>query len=78
MLHDGRKSVGKVCILAVALDAIYQVIVQRWVYPGGGLLVARIHAFMPYELARGPVNRVARRSKGPSAPAPASTTASDK
>jgi hypothetical protein len=61
MLKDGWKSVGKVFVLAIVLDAIYQFIVQRWVYPGEAVLVAIILAIFPYLLVRGPVNRIARR-----------------
>lgn len=62
MLENGWKSIGKVFILAIMLDVIYQFIVQRWVYPGEAVLVAIILAILPYLLIRGPVNRIARRS----------------
>jgi hypothetical protein len=61
MLKDGWKGIGRVFILAVVLDAVYQFIVQRWVYPGEAVLVAIILAIIPYLLFRGPVNRIARR-----------------
>ena len=61
MLRDGWKSVGRVFILAIVIDVIYQLIVFRWVYPVEALLVAAILAFIPYLLIRGPVNRIARR-----------------
>lgn len=61
MVKDGWKSVGKVFVLAIVLDAIYQFIVQRWVYPGEAVLVAIILAIFPYLLVRGPVNRIVRR-----------------
>ena len=56
----GWKSVGRIFILAVLIDVVYQVIVFRWVYPGEALIVAAILALVPYVLLRGPVNRVAR------------------
>lgn len=62
MLKDGWKSVGRIFILALVLDAVYQIIVLRWVYPGEAVLVAIILAIVPYLLIRGPVNRIARRS----------------
>jgi hypothetical protein len=62
-LKDGWKSVGKVFILAIVLDAIYQFIALRWFYPGEAVVVAIILAIVPYLLVRGPVNRVARRSR---------------
>jgi hypothetical protein len=63
MLRDGWKSVGRIFILAIIIDAIYQFIVFRWFYPGEAILVAAILAFIPYLLIRGPVNRIARLKK---------------
>jgi hypothetical protein len=60
MLRDGWKSVGRVFILGIIIDAIYQFIVFRWFYPGEAILLAAILAFIPYLLIRGPVNRIAR------------------
>ena len=61
LLRDGWKDVGKVFVIAIVMDVVYQLIVLRWVYPGEVLLVAAVLAFLPYLLIRGPVNRVARR-----------------
>ena len=63
MFRDGWKSVGKVFVIAVLIDAAYQYIVQRWFYPFEALLVAAILAFVPYLIIRGPVNRIRRRKK---------------
>lgn len=60
MLRDGWKSVGRVFIVAIIIDVVYQLIVFRWVYPVEALLVAAILALMPYLVIRGPVNRIAR------------------
>ena len=60
MLRDGWKAMGKVFVIAVVIDLVYQLIVFRWFYPGEALLVAVILAFIPYLLIRGPVNRIAR------------------
>jgi len=60
MLRSGWKSVGKVFVIAIIIDLVYQLIVFRWFYPGEALLVAIILAFIPYLLIRGPVNRIAR------------------
>lgn len=66
LLREGWKSVGKIFVIAVIIDAVYQFIVLRWLYPGEALLVAAILAFVPYLLIRGPVNRIARRwRRGP-------------
>ena len=59
MLKNGWKSIGKVFILAIVLDVVYQLIEHRWtVYPGEAVLVAIILAIVPYLLIRGPVNRI--------------------
>ena len=60
MMKDGWKSVGKVFILALVLDAIYQFIVQRFIYPGEAIITAFILAILPYLILRGLVTRVFR------------------
>lgn len=60
LLRDGWKSVGRVFILAIVIDAVYQFIVFRWFYPGEALVLAFVLAIVPYLLVRGPVNRIAR------------------
>jgi hypothetical protein len=61
MLKSGWKSVGKIFILAVVLDAVYQYIELKWFYPGEAILVALVLAFVPYLLLRGTVNRLTPR-----------------
>jgi hypothetical protein len=61
LFQQGRKDVGKVFILAAALDSVYQLIVHRGVYVLELLIVATVLAIVPYVLIRGPVNRIARR-----------------
>ncbi len=63
LLREGWKAVGRVFILAVVMDVIYQLIVQGWLYPGEVIIVAIILAVVPYLLIRGPVNRIARRRR---------------
>jgi hypothetical protein len=65
MLKDGWKSVGKVFVLAVVLDVIYQVIVERFVYPGEAIVVAFVLAIVPYVILRGLVTRLASRKMNP-------------
>ena len=60
ILRDGWKSVGRVFLLAIVLDVIYQLYVLHFVYPGEAITVALILAIVPYLILRGPVNRVAR------------------
>jgi hypothetical protein len=52
--------VGRVFVFAIVMDAAYQLIVFRWLYPVEALLVAVILALVPYLLIRGPVNRIAK------------------
>ena len=71
LLQDGWKSVGRIFILAIIIDAAYQFIVFRWFYPGEALIVAFVLALVPYVVIRGPVNRIARlklQSPGVNAP----------
>jgi hypothetical protein len=58
---EGWKSVGKVFILAMVLDAVYQLIEEHFIYPGEMVIVAFILAILPYLILRGLVTRVARR-----------------
>ena len=58
LLRQGWKDVGKVFILAIVLDAIYQVIAHRGVYILELLIVAPTLAFVPYLLMRGPITRL--------------------
>ena len=60
LLRDGWKSVGRVFLLAVGIDGLYQFIVFRWFYPAEALIVAIVLAFVPYVLIRGPVTRLVR------------------
>ena len=61
MLKDGWKSVGKVFILAMILDAVYQIVALRFVYPGEVIIVAFVLAILPYLLLRGLVTQLFSR-----------------
>jgi hypothetical protein len=63
LLHEGWKSVGKIFILAVILDVVYQLEVHSSVYLGETLIVSFVLAILPYLLLRGPINRVMRLGK---------------
>lgn len=67
-LKDGWKDVGRVFVLAIVIDAIYQAIVLRWFYPGEALITATILAIVPYVLLRGPVRRWASNRSPSSRP----------
>jgi hypothetical protein len=60
LLKSGLKSVTRVLIFALVMDAIYQIIALRWFYPGEAILAALLLAFVPYLLIRGPANRIAK------------------
>jgi hypothetical protein len=61
LIREAWTSVAKVFVMAVIMDVIYQLIVQRWVYPVEVLIVAFLLAVVPYVLIRGPINRLLRR-----------------
>lgn len=71
MIKDGWKSVGKVFILALVLDVVYQIIVLRFVYPGEAVIVAFVLAILPYLILRGLVTRLAGKKHAATSPAPA-------
>jgi hypothetical protein len=58
LLRDGWKDIAKVFTMAVVMDVIYQLSVERWVYPTESLIVAVGLAIIPYLLLRGPVTRI--------------------
>src|SRR5712671_2165677 len=48
-------------LVAATLDAIYQLIIHKFIYPLELLFTATLLALVPYFVLRGPVNRIARR-----------------
>jgi len=60
LLREAFKSVLKLFIVAILLDAIYQWEVLHWFYPGEALIVATILALVPYIIFRGPAQRLWR------------------
>ena len=67
LLRSGWKSIGKVTLLALALDIVYQVIVLPRLRPLEAVFIALVLAVLPYLLLRGAVTRIARRWIGPGA-----------
>lgn len=63
LMRSGWKSVGKIFVIALIIDAVYQLMVLRWFYPGEALVTACILAIIPYTLLRGTVNRLTPRRK---------------
>jgi len=68
LLRSGWRSIGKVFLIALVLDVVYQLLVLRGLRPLEGLIVAVTLAIVPYALVRGPVNRLVRSARGGSAP----------
>jgi hypothetical protein len=60
IVESGWKSVGKVFILAVVLDVVYQLYVLHTIYPMQAFAVAVLLAIVPYVMLRGVATRVAR------------------
>ena len=58
LLKSGWKSVGKVFILALLLDVVYQYIALKWFYPLEAVVVAILLAILPYLALRGPAKRL--------------------
>jgi hypothetical protein len=63
MVKEGWKDVGRIFLLALAMDVVYQLIVLHFVYPGEAIIVGIVLAIVPYLVLRGLVTRVARREK---------------
>ena len=65
MLRSGWKSVGKVFIIAIILDIVFQYIVFHGRHPAAeviaGVITGVVLAIIPYVLLRGLVNRVIQR-----------------
>lgn len=59
-LIEGLDSTGKIILIAIVLDSVYQYISYKTFYPTEALLVAFFLGFIPYLLLRGPFERVAR------------------
>ena len=58
LLRHGWKSVGKIFVIAVILDAVYQFITVGWFYPGEAMATALALAIIPYLMLRGLANRL--------------------
>jgi hypothetical protein len=58
LLRSGWKSTGRIFVMAMIVDAIYQIVVLRWFYPGEAVVTATVLAIIPYLMLRGLVNRL--------------------
>jgi len=61
-LREAWGSVGKVFLIALILDVVYQVVATRFVYPGEAIITALVLAILPYVILRGVVTRLTRKS----------------
>ena len=59
-LREGLIATGRIILLGLLADAIYQMAVLHAFYPGEMAVVALLLAFLPYVLLRGPLARLAR------------------
>lgn len=57
LLRELWKDIGKLFLVAVVLDIIYQIIALHWIYPIQTLIVATVLAIVPYLVFRGLTNR---------------------
>jgi len=64
LLRSGWKDVGRIIIIALALDTVYQLIVFRAFYIVQAVIVAFVCAVVPYILFRGPTNLLLRHFYG--------------
>jgi hypothetical protein len=58
MLRNLWRIAGKVFLVALVLDAIYQIIVLHWIYPVQALIVAMLLALVPCVVVRAVGNRI--------------------
>jgi hypothetical protein len=58
MLRNLWRIAGKVFLVALVLDVIYQLIVFQWIYPLQALIVATLLALVPCLVVRGVGNRL--------------------
>ena len=62
LVQSGWRDIGKLFVVALVLDTIYQAIVLHGFYVLQALIVAITVAVIPYTLLRGLVTRLARRA----------------
>ena len=64
LLHGGWKDMRTPFLVAATLDAIYQLITHKFIYPLELLFTATLLALVPYFILRGPLNCIAQRFIG--------------
>ena len=64
LIKDGWKGVGKVFLIAVVLDLVYQFLAIQGFRPLQAAFTAVLVALVPYLLVRGVANRILRSHQG--------------
>jgi hypothetical protein len=64
LLRTAMQRIGRLLIVALTLDVIYQSLMFGKVYPGEAVLVSFIFGFLPYAISRGVVARFVRMKRG--------------
>ena len=73
LFHEGWRGARTPFLVAIALDCVYQLVTQRFIYPLELLFTATLLALVPYALLRGPFNRFARLFLPATGPPPIKT-----
>ena len=64
LMRSAAKDIGRIFLVAVVLDTVYQLVFLGAWHPGQMLIVAVACAIVPYALIRGPAMRLARLFRG--------------
>ncbi|MDQ8729236.1 hypothetical protein [Bradyrhizobium sp. LHD-71] len=57
-IREGLLATGRIIMLGLVMDGVYQAVVLKTFYPGEMVIVSLLLAFVPYLLLRGPVCRL--------------------
>ena len=69
MILQGWRDVGRVFVLALGIDWVYQATVLHAFRPGEAIFLGLVLAIVPYLIFRGVVNRILRRREDAAGPA---------
>ncbi len=62
LMRQAWQTTGRVFLVAIIVDLIYQLLMFHWFYPLEALTVASCLALIPYLLMRGPFGRIFRKT----------------
>jgi hypothetical protein len=60
LLREGRRAVARVLALGVLIEIVYQLLIFHRIHALQLIVIVLALAFVPYVIARGPINRIAR------------------